>query len=44
MINIGLNIFGASHGAYWISWFIVANIYSLVAGIFTYLAGFAFRF
>ena len=40
----GLNIFGASHGAYWISWFIVAVIYSFVASFATYIAGIIFGF
>jgi len=39
-----LNVFGASHGAYWLSWFVIANIYSLVCAISTYLAGLAFQF
>lgn len=40
----GLNIFGASHTAYWISWFIIAVLYSLICSITSFLAGFAFRF
>lgn len=39
-----MNIFGASHGAYWISWFVVAVIYSFVASIATYVAGIIFGF
>ena len=40
----GLNIFGASHSAYWISWFLVSNVYALVSSVSTYLAGLAFGF
>lgn len=40
----GLNIFGASHGAYWISWFVVALIYSVVGSIATLIAGLIFGF
>lgn len=39
-----MNIFGASHGAYWISWFIVALIYSIVTGLASYVAGLIFGF
>jgi len=39
-----LNVFGASHGAYWISWFFIANVYSLITAASTYLAGLAFGF
>ena len=39
-----MNIFGASHFAYWLSWFVVANIYAIVASISTFLAGLAFGF
>jgi hypothetical protein len=39
-----LNIFGASHGAYWISWFVVAVIYSVVGSIATLIAGLIFGF
>ncbi len=41
---LGLNIFGASHGAYWVSWFIVAFIYSFVTSISTYVSGIIFGF
>lgn len=44
MLYEGLNIFGASHGAYWISWFVVAVIYSFVASFATYIAGIIFGF
>jgi hypothetical protein len=44
IINLGLNIFGASHGAYWISWFVVAVIYSIVASVSTYVSGVIFGF
>lgn len=40
----GLNIFGATHFAYWTSWFVVSNIYSLIVSVSTYLAGLAFGF
>jgi hypothetical protein len=40
----GLNIFGAGHTAYWLSWFLIAAIYSLVSSVSTYLAGLAFGF
>lgn len=40
----GLNIFGAGHAAYWVSWFVIANIYALVSSVFTYLAGWVFQF
>lgn len=40
----GLNIFGASHAAYWLSWFVIANIYSIVSALSTFLAGFLFGF
>jgi hypothetical protein len=43
-IILGLNIFGASHGAYWISWFVVALIYSVVGSIATFVAGVIFGF
>jgi hypothetical protein len=43
-IYIGLNIFGASHTAYWISWFIIAVLYSLICSITSFLAGLAFGF
>jgi hypothetical protein len=39
-----LNIFGASHAAYWVSWFIVAIIYSLVSAVSTFLSGTLFGF
>jgi len=39
-----LNVFGASHAAYWISWFVIANIYSVITSISTFFAGFAFGF
>lgn len=39
-----MNIFGASHGAYWISWFVVAVIYSVVGSIATLIAGLIFGF
>ncbi len=42
--SLGLNIFGASHGAYWISWFVVALIYSIVASVATYVSGVIFGF
>ena len=42
--NIGLNIFGATHGAYWVSWFAVSNVYALIASVSTFLAGLAFGF
>lgn len=44
LFDLGLNIFGASHTAYWISWFIIAILYSLICSITTYLAGLAFGF
>jgi hypothetical protein len=40
----GLNIAGASHGSYWISWFVVSIIYALVVSFSTYAAGFVFGF
>lgn len=40
----GLNIFGASHTAYWISWFLITLIYSLICSIASYLAGLSFGF
>lgn len=40
----GLNIFGASHGAYWLSWFLISVLYSLVSSLSTYLAGLTFGF
>jgi hypothetical protein len=39
-----LNIFGASHGAYWISWFLVAVIYAMVSSVATYVSGLIFGF
>ena len=39
-----MNIFGAKHSAYWMSWFIIAVLYSLLAAVSTFLAGFAFGF
>lgn len=39
-----MNVFGASHGAYWVSWFVISVIYSLITSISTYLAGLAFGF
>jgi len=44
MHYLGLNIFGASHIAYWTSWFVVSNFYALVVAISTYAAGSAFGF
>ncbi len=44
LADVGLNIFGASHFAYWTSWFVVSNIYALIASLSTFLAGFAFGF
>lgn len=35
---------GASHGAYWLSWFAVSVLYALVASLSTFLAGFSFGF
>lgn len=43
-LKVGLNIFGASHGAYWISWFVVAIIYSIVGSVATFVAGVIFGF
>ena len=40
----GLNIFGASHTAYWISWFLITLIYSLICSVASYLAGLSFGF
>lgn len=37
-------MFGASHAAYWISWFVIANLYSIITSVSTYLAGLAFGF
>ena len=37
-------MFGATHGAYWISWFVIANIYSVITAVSSYLAGLAFGF
>lgn len=37
-------MFGASHGAYWISWFVISNIYAIITSVSTYLAGLAFGF
>jgi hypothetical protein len=42
--NVGLNIFGASHFAYWTSWFVVSNIYAIIVALSTYFAGYAFGF
>ena len=39
-----MNIFGASHTAYWFSWFIITVIYSLICSISCFLAGYAFGF
>ena len=39
-----MNIFGANHGAYWISWFVVAIIYSIVGSVATLIAGAIFGF
>lgn len=39
-----MNIFGASHTAYWISWFLITLIYSLICSIASYLAGLSFGF
>jgi hypothetical protein len=39
-----LNVFGASHAAYWLSWFVIAIIYSLISAFSTYLAGLTFGF
>lgn len=39
-----MNIFGASHLAYWTSWFVVSNIYAIIASISTYIAGLVFGF
>ena len=43
-VDAGLNIFGATHFAYWTSWFLVSNIYALIVSVSTYLAGLAFGF
>ena len=43
-INLGLNIFGASHVAYWSSWFIVSNVYALIGSVSTYVSGLVFEF
>jgi len=43
-LHAGLNIFGASHIAYWTSWFVVSNFYALVVATSTYAAGSAFGF
>lgn len=40
----GLNVFGAPHWAYWLSWFIISLIYSLLSAISTLLAGLSFQF
>lgn len=37
-------MFGASHGAYWLSWFVISCIYSIITSVSTYLAGLAFGF
>lgn len=42
--DLGLNIFGASHLAYWTSWFVVSNIYAIIASVSSYLAGLSFGF
>lgn len=44
MIYLGLNVFGASHSAYWLSWFVIACIYSMISSLSTYFAGLAFGF
>lgn len=41
---LGLNIFGAKHSAYWMSWFIIAILYSLLTCFSSFLAGLAFGF
>jgi hypothetical protein len=43
-VNLGLNIFGASHFAYWTSWFVVSNLYALIVATSTYTAGWVFGF
>ena len=40
----GLNVFGAPHFSYWISWFVVSIIYSLITTFATIAAGAAFQF
>jgi len=40
----GLNIFGASHASYWISWIFIAVIYALICSVSSFVAGFAFGF
>ena len=44
MIDLGLNIFGASHFAYWFSWVLVSNVYAIIVSLSTYTAGIAFGF
>jgi len=43
-IFLGLNIFGASHFAYWFSWMVVSNVYSIIVSLSTYLSGIVFGF
>lgn len=39
-----MNVFGAPHWAYWLSWFIISLIYSLISAISTLLAGLSLQF
>jgi hypothetical protein len=39
-----LNVFGASHFGYWVSWFVISIVYSLVVSLSTIAAGQAYRF
>lgn len=41
---LGLNVFGATHFSYWISWIIISIIYSIIASFSTIAAGAAFGF
>lgn len=40
----GLNVFGASHFSYWLSWFIISILYSVIVSTATLAAGVAFQF
>lgn len=37
-------MFGAPHWAYWLSWFIISMIYSLISALSTLIAGLSFQF
>jgi hypothetical protein len=39
-----LNVFGATHLSYWLSWLFIAILYALVTSISTYLAGLSYGF